>query len=117
MQVGVLSMSLIGLLMSSCLPFTMGTASHDVYLVNATSESVVAYEQIRDPEFKRMIAPGVTQRSSWSYPLTADDARRSRLEVDDMNGSRIYCKDFGFQDLQANGWRITITKGVNDCAK
>ncbi len=108
-------MSLIGLLMSSCLPLTMGTASRDVYLVNATSESIVVYEQIRDPQFRRVIASGVTQRSSWSYPLTADDARRSRLEVDDMGGSRIYCKDFGFADLQSSGWRITITKGVNDC--
>jgi hypothetical protein len=94
----------------------MGTASHDVYLVNATGETVVAYEQIRDPKFQRVLAPGVTQRSSWSYPLTADDKRRSRLEVDDMNGIRIYCREFGFDDLQVSSWRISITKGVSDCA-
>jgi len=100
---------------ASCLPFSMGTTTHDVYLVNATSESIVVYELIRDPQFKRVVAAGVTQRSSWPYPIAASDARRGRLEVDDMSGLRIYCKDFGFHDLQAQGWRITITKGVDDC--
>ena len=97
------------------MPFSIGTASHDVYLVNSTSETIVVYEEIRDPEFKRVVAAGATQRSSWSRPLSANDARRTRLEVDDMSGVRIYCKDFGYRELEALGWRITITKGVNDC--
>jgi len=92
----------------------MGTASHDVYLVNETSESIVVYEQIRDPRFARVAAAGVTQRSSWAG-LRDNEARRTRLEADDMSGTRIYCKDFNYRELEALGWRITIAKGVNDC--
>jgi hypothetical protein len=113
--VRALSAGILGLALSSCLPFSMGTASHDVYLVNATSETIVVYEKIRDPQFKRVVAAGATQRSSWSYPISADDARRGRLEADDTSGVRIYCKDFNYRELEALGWRITIAKGVNDC--
>lgn len=96
--------------LTSCGLVAPGTATHDVYLTNGTSETLTIYELQRGPGLSRTLGAGASVKSSWPYPLSADDHRRARLEVDDSNGTRVYCSDFTWDDLNRLRWEITILK-------
>ncbi len=93
-----------------------GTASHDVYLTNATGQRLVVYELLRGPGLSRTVESGVTIKSSWPYPLSSVDSRKARLEADNQAGSRVYCNEFSFGDLESAGWRITIASAIDRCS-
>jgi hypothetical protein len=89
----------------------IGDPAHLVDFENATTESVIVYEQGRDvPRFTRDVAPGASVTSSWLWPLDAGDRRVRRVEASTRDGLFMYCRDFTFQELEAVQWRIRITR-------
>lgn len=70
---------------------------------------MVVFAFDRDPRFQHRLEPGQTWRDGWRYPIDPSDARRVRVEADDMTGTRVFCAYFTYQYLsRSGGWRIQI---------
>lgn len=102
------------LLSSACIP-RFGDPTHSVFIRNATAQSVTAFAFDRDPRFGEELAPGETWHATWMYPITAGDRRKVRVKADAEDGTRIFCADFGYEDLTRLDWKIELMAGRDDC--
>ena len=94
----------------------LGDRGHGIYFHNATTSTVVLYELGRgrpDVGVHRLV-PDAVVGSSWAVPADADDKSTIRVEATSSEGTLIFCRIFGWKDLENVVWRIEIT-ALNSC--
>jgi hypothetical protein len=94
----------------ACIP-GLGDPSREVLIEDRTDQRLVIYTFDRDPRFKEELGPEQTLRDTWTYPLSASDRRRVRVEADDTQGARVFCADYTYEDLSRAKWRNEIVRG------
>jgi hypothetical protein len=87
----------------------LGDRGHGIYFHNATRSNVVLYELGRDnPDVGvHRMAPDALLGSSWAVPANSSDTRTVRVEAT-IDDKLIFCRTFGWNDLDYVRWRIEI---------
>lgn len=93
----------------------IGDASHDVDIRNATGRDVLVIQHGAGPGRSQSLGAGATIKTAWLWPLSHMDARRRRVEAEDLGGKLIYCREFGFADLESIRWTIELREGELLC--
>ncbi len=94
----------------------LGDPTREVQVRNRTGQTVVEYSYgRRDPKYKEVLELDQTLTQTWMSPISWTDPTKRRVEADDLAGTRIFCLDVGYDDLQRLNWRIDIVAGHPNC--
>ena len=119
--IGLVALVVIAIVLGACswgVSFRLGDRGHGIWFHNATDQQLTLYELGRSHTDVGVhdFAPNAVVPSTWSVPASASDDRTVRVEAVNAGGTVVYCRQFGWSQLEAVTWHVEVTN-AGDCER
>lgn len=92
----------------------IGDPSHEVYWVNKSDIPVMIYK-VSGPDkvYYARLAPGEKKLDAWL--ISKSTIAKRTVDAYDEAGTRVFCRQYNYQDLAETGWEIQIDRDQSGC--